>query len=216
MAPWEIGLFWKNKFMWADIENKGSRLPLQTDTEGESTIDWSIESTTHRTGIKKETKQTIRYSKMHFLWQNWPHCQLLLPQEKNAGDFLTKNQKVNSLAIVYGDTDVSDIPEEKEDESDKNDEFLTKKISEQLSALRCGESSREEYHSDDESYSQLIAALAEKQTFLNSWQKQNWILLFQDRKEVRNCRYQNTDGRFFHVTKSKRRNELYFDVSTCR
>jgi hypothetical protein len=118
-------------------------------------------------------------------------------KKKNAGDFLTKNRKVNSMAIEHSDTDVSDVPEDKEDESDKDDEFLAEKTSEQLSALRCRECSKDEYNSDDESYSQHIAALAERRTFPNSWKRQNWILLFQDGNEVRNRRYKNTDGRFY-------------------
>jgi hypothetical protein len=83
--------------------------------------------------------------------------------------------KDNSMAIGHGDTDVSDIPKDKTDESDKDDGFLTKKISEQLSAFRCGESSRDKFNSDDKSYSQHIAALAEKRTFPNSLNRQTWI-----------------------------------------
>jgi Retrotransposon gag protein len=129
-------------------------------------------------------------------------------KKKNAGDFLTKNRKVNSMAIGHVDTDVSDIPEDEDDESDKDDEFLTEKISEQLSALRCGESSRDDYDSDDESDSQHIAALAEKRTFPNSWKRQNWILLFQDGNEVRNCLYKNTDGRFYISLEVKEGNDF--------
>jgi hypothetical protein len=55
------------------------------------------------------------------------------------------------MAIAHGDTDLSDIPKDKTDKSDNDDEFLTKKISEQLSAFRCGESSRDEFNSDDKS-----------------------------------------------------------------
>jgi hypothetical protein len=62
---------------------------------------------------------------------------------------------------------------------------------------------RDEYNSNDESYSQHIAALAEKRTFLNSWKRQNWILLFQDGKEVSNCLYKVTDGRFFMSLEKK-------------